>query len=137
MLDPSGIKRYARHIEHCEGGRPGQVKLNAAGVRLITAGRLDALTRSPRSRAITEWSRALAILPPAVVRRTLVTCREIADHLHCGIFDGSITSTPAHENGPDGGPNPTNRCKFPEVPPRAVPVCAGSGVFGVLPNVLG
>ncbi len=55
-----------------------------------------------------------------------------------GTFDGSLTSIRAHETRPDGVPNPTYRCLFPEPPPAgAIPACAEAGVLGALPGVLG
>src|SRR5262249_13650338 len=55
-----------------------------------------------------------------------------------GIFDGTLTTIRAHEKGPDGTPNPTYRCLFPEPPPPGtVPACAAAGLFGALPGVLG
>jgi adenylyltransferase/sulfurtransferase len=55
-----------------------------------------------------------------------------------GVFDGSITTIRAHENGASGKPNPTYRCLFPErPPPGTVPACAEAGILGALPGVLG
>ena len=55
-----------------------------------------------------------------------------------GRFDGSLTTIRAHETGPDGRPNPTWRCLFPEAPPPgAIPTCAEAGVLGALPGVIG
>lgn len=55
-----------------------------------------------------------------------------------GRFDGSLTTIRAHETGPDGRPNPTYRCLFPqEPPPGAVAPCAEAGVLGALAGVLG
>jgi adenylyltransferase/sulfurtransferase len=55
-----------------------------------------------------------------------------------GTFDGTLTSIRAHEKRPDGAPNPTYRCLFPEPPPYgAVPACAEAGILGALPGVLG
>ena len=34
-----------------------------------------------------------------------------------GMFDGTLTTIRAHERAPDGKPNPTYRCLFPEPPP--------------------
>ena len=40
--------------------------------------------------------------------------------------------------GPDGKPNPTYRCLFPEPPePGTIPTCAEAGVLGALAGVLG
>jgi molybdopterin-synthase adenylyltransferase len=55
-----------------------------------------------------------------------------------GTFDGSLTTLRAHEAGPDGQPNPTYRCIFPEPPPAgSVPACAEAGILGALPGVVG
>jgi adenylyltransferase/sulfurtransferase len=55
-----------------------------------------------------------------------------------GVFDASLTTIRAHEKGPDGRPNPTYRCLFPEPPPEgAVPSCSQAGVLGALAGVLG
>jgi molybdopterin-synthase adenylyltransferase len=55
-----------------------------------------------------------------------------------GEFDGTLTTLKPYENGPDGRPNPTYRCLFPEPPPpRTVPACAEAGVLGALAGVLG
>ncbi|WP_375461879.1 ThiF family adenylyltransferase [uncultured Enterovirga sp.] len=55
-----------------------------------------------------------------------------------GPFDGSLTTLRAHEAGPDGRPNPTYRCLFPEPPPAGtVPTCEAAGVLGALAGVLG
>ena len=55
-----------------------------------------------------------------------------------GTFDGTLTTIRAHERGPDGAPNPTYRCLFPEPPPAGiVPTCSEAGVLGALTGVLG
>lgn len=55
-----------------------------------------------------------------------------------GLFDGTLTTIRAHERAPDGMPNPTYRCLFPEPPPAGtVPACAEAGILGALPGVLG
>jgi molybdopterin/thiamine biosynthesis adenylyltransferase len=64
-------------------------------------------------------------------RRPLVTAA-------VGPFDGTLTTLRPHETGPDGKPNPTYRCLFPEPPPPGtVPACAEAGILGALPGVLG
>ena len=42
-----------------------------------------------------------------------------------GEYDGSLTTLKPHESGPDGKPNPTYRCLFPEAPPPARYCSAG------------
>jgi adenylyltransferase/sulfurtransferase len=55
-----------------------------------------------------------------------------------GTFDGTLTTIRAHEAGPDGKPNPTYRCLFPEPPPPGtVPACAEAGILGALAGVVG
>lgn len=64
-------------------------------------------------------------------RRPLVTAA-------VGAFDGSLTVLRPYETGPNGEPNPTYRCLFPEPPPEGVaPSCAEIGVLGALTGVLG
>ncbi|MDR3493186.1 MAG: molybdopterin-synthase adenylyltransferase MoeB [Ancalomicrobiaceae bacterium] len=53
-------------------------------------------------------------------------------------FDGSLTTLAPHLTGPDGTPNPTYRCLFPEAPPEGlVPTCAQTGILGALTGVVG
>jgi molybdopterin/thiamine biosynthesis adenylyltransferase len=55
-----------------------------------------------------------------------------------GTFDATLTTLRAHERGPDGKPNPSYRCLFPEPPPPGtVPACAEAGILGALTGVLG
>ena len=55
-----------------------------------------------------------------------------------GPFDGTLTTIRAHERAPDGAPNPTYRCLFPEPPPPGtVPACAEAGILGALAGVIG
>ncbi len=55
-----------------------------------------------------------------------------------GTFDGTLTTIRAHERAPDGTPNPTYRCLFPEPPPPGtVPACAEAGILGAMAGVLG
>jgi molybdopterin/thiamine biosynthesis adenylyltransferase len=64
-------------------------------------------------------------------RRPLVTAA-------VGTFDGTLTTIRAHERGPDGRPNPTYRCLFPEPPPAGtVPACAEAGILGALTGIMG
>jgi molybdopterin-synthase adenylyltransferase len=55
-----------------------------------------------------------------------------------GTFDATLTTIRAHERTPDGKPNPTYRCLFPEPPPAGmVPACAEAGILGALPGIVG
>jgi adenylyltransferase/sulfurtransferase len=64
-------------------------------------------------------------------RRPLVTAA-------IGGFDASLTTLRSHEKAPDGTPNPTYRCLFPEPPPPgSVPSCEEAGVLGALAGVVG
>lgn len=66
-----------------------------------------------------------------LARRPLVTAA-------IGAFDGTLTTLRPHERAPDGRPNPTYRCLFPEPPPPGtVPACAEAGILGALPGLMG
>jgi molybdopterin/thiamine biosynthesis adenylyltransferase len=55
-----------------------------------------------------------------------------------GEFDGTLTTLKPYENGPDGKPNPSYRCLFPDPPePGTIPTCAEAGILGALAGVLG
>ncbi|WP_029350046.1 molybdopterin-synthase adenylyltransferase MoeB [Bosea sp. 117] len=55
-----------------------------------------------------------------------------------GRFDATVTTLRPFETGPDGEPNPTYRCLFPEPPPPGtVPTCAEAGILGALAGVAG
>jgi adenylyltransferase/sulfurtransferase len=55
-----------------------------------------------------------------------------------GQFDGSLTTLRPFETGPDGKPNPTYRCLFPnKPPPGSLPTCAEAGVLGALTGMVG
>jgi adenylyltransferase/sulfurtransferase len=64
-------------------------------------------------------------------RRPLVTAA-------VGRFDGSLTTLKPYLAGPDGTPNPTWRCLFPDAPPDGLlPTCAEAGILGALVGVVG
>jgi len=66
-----------------------------------------------------------------LAKRTLVTAA-------LGRFDATVTTIRAHERAPDGTPNPTYRCLFPEPPPAGmVPTCAEAGILGAMAGVAG
>jgi adenylyltransferase/sulfurtransferase len=55
-----------------------------------------------------------------------------------GEFDGTLTTLKPYEAEPDGRPNPTFRCLFPDPPePGTIPTCAEAGVLGAIGGVLG
>jgi molybdopterin-synthase adenylyltransferase len=55
-----------------------------------------------------------------------------------GGFDASLTTLRPFEAGPDGRPNPTYRCLFPEPPPPGtVPSCEEAGILGALTGIVG
>ncbi|GLK73477.1 HesA/MoeB/ThiF family protein [Ancylobacter dichloromethanicus] len=55
-----------------------------------------------------------------------------------GRFDATVTTLRPHEKGPDGTPNPTYRCLFPEPPPAGtVPSCAEAGILGAVAGLAG
>ncbi len=55
-----------------------------------------------------------------------------------GQFDGSLTTLKPYLNGPDGKPNPTYRCLFPDQPPEGLLLtCVVAGVLGALPGIVG
>jgi molybdopterin-synthase adenylyltransferase len=55
-----------------------------------------------------------------------------------GAFDASLTVLRPYETGPDGTPNPTYRCLFPQPPaPGSTPACEEAGVLGALTGVVG
>ncbi len=55
-----------------------------------------------------------------------------------GTFDATLTTLRPHESGPDGRPNPTYRCLFPDAPPPGtVPSCQEAGILGALTGIIG
>ncbi len=51
--------------------------------------------------------------------RRLLLCQKALVTAAVGQFDGSLTTLRPFETGPDGKPNPTYRCLFPQKPPPA------------------
>lgn len=55
-----------------------------------------------------------------------------------GQFDGTLTTLRPFETGPDGFPNPTWRCLFPDKPAAgSIPTCAEAGILGAVAGMLG
>jgi adenylyltransferase/sulfurtransferase len=55
-----------------------------------------------------------------------------------GQFDGQVATFKPHETRPDGSPNPTYRCLFPEEPPPGLlPSCEEAGILGALTGIIG
>ena len=55
-----------------------------------------------------------------------------------GPFDATLTTIRPHERAPDGKPNPTYRCLFPDAPPPGtIPACAEAGILGALTGIVG
>lgn len=55
-----------------------------------------------------------------------------------GTFDATLTTLRPHEKAPDGTPNPTYRCLFPDAPPPGtVPSCQEAGILGALTGIVG
>ena len=55
-----------------------------------------------------------------------------------GTFDATLTTLRPHETAPDGTPNPTYRCLFPDAPPPGtVPSCQEAGILGALTGIVG
>jgi len=105
---------------------PHAVRLNA-GNALDFIGRYDIVADGSDNFA----TRYLVSDACYLARKPLVTAA-------VGIFDGTLTTIRAHENGPDGQPNPTYRCLFPEPPPAgSIPACSEAGILGALTGVLG
>ncbi len=53
-------------------------------------------------------------------------------------FDGHVTTLAPYAQQPDGTPNPTYRCLFPDPPPDAmVDECARHGILGAVTGVIG
>jgi adenylyltransferase/sulfurtransferase len=109
------------------------VKIETHATRLTAANALDLISRYD---VIADGSdnfatRYLASDACFFARKPLVTAA-------VGVFDGTLTTIRAHERAPNGRPNPTYRCLFPEPPPPGtVPACAEAGILGALTGVIG
>ncbi len=109
------------------------VTVEAHGVRLTAGNALDLIGRYD---IVADGSdnfatRYLVADACYFARKPLVTAA-------LGTFDATLTTIRAHEQRPDGKPNPTYRCLFPEPPPPgSVPACAEAGVLGALAGVIG
>jgi molybdopterin/thiamine biosynthesis adenylyltransferase len=109
------------------------VTLEPHGVRLTAANALDLVSRYD---LVVDGSdnfatRYLVSDACYFAQKPLVTAA-------VGVFDGTLTTIRAHETAPDGTPNPTYRCLFPEPPPPGtVPACAEAGILGALTGVIG
>src|SRR6266436_961382 len=103
------------------------VTLEPHGVRLTAANALDLVVDGSDNFA----SRYLVSDACYFAKKPLITAA-------VGVFDGTLTTIRAHETAPDGTPNPTYRCLFPEPPPPGtVPACAEAGILGALTGVIG
>jgi adenylyltransferase/sulfurtransferase len=109
------------------------VAVETHAVRLVAANALDLIARYDLVADGSDNFATRYLVSDAcfLARRTLVTAA-------VGVFDGTLTTLRAHERAPDGKPNPTYRCLFPEPPPPGtVPACAEAGILGALTGVLG
>jgi len=145
VVSLSNLQRQVIHATH-DVGRPKvdsakaaiarlnpHVMLEPHGARLSAANALDLIARYD---LVVDGSdnfatRYLVSDACYFAKKPLVTAA-------VGVFDGTLTTIRAHEKAPDGTPNPTYRCLFPEAPPPGtVPACAEAGILGALTGVLG
>jgi adenylyltransferase/sulfurtransferase len=109
------------------------VKITPLNVRLKAANALDLIAAND---VVLDGSdnfstRYLVSDACFLAKRPLVTAA-------LGTFDATLTTIRAHETGPDGKPNPSYRCLFPEPPPEGtVPTCEQAGIIGALAGVAG
>jgi adenylyltransferase/sulfurtransferase len=109
------------------------VAVEAHAVRLDTGNALDLISRYD---IVADGSDNFATR--YLVSDTCFRAKKPLVTAAVGIFDGTLTTIRAHEQGKDGRPNPTYRCLFPEPPPAGtVPVCAEAGILGALTGVVG
>jgi adenylyltransferase/sulfurtransferase len=109
------------------------VKITPVNMRLSAANALDLIAAND---VVLDGSdnfstRYLVSDACFLAKRPLVTAA-------LGTFDATLTTIRAHEKGPDGKPNPSYRCLFPEPPPEGtVPTCEQAGIIGALAGVAG
>ncbi len=123
------VESAARVIGHLNP----HVRIEPHATRLNAANALDFLSRYDLVADGSDnfASRYLVSDACYLARKPLVTAA-------VGTFDGTLTTIRAHERAPDGTPNPTYRCLFPEPPPAgSVPACSEAGILGALTGVLG
>ena len=146
--DAVSLSNLQRQVIHASGdvGRPKvdsardavgrlnpHVTVEPHGVRLTSANALDLVARY---HLVIDGSdnfgtRYLVSDACYFAKKPLVTAA-------VGVFDGTLTTIRAHERAPDGTPNPTYRCLFPEPPPPGtVLACAEAGILGALTGVIG
>jgi molybdopterin-synthase adenylyltransferase len=109
------------------------VAVEAHALRLSAANALDIISRYDLVADGSDNFATRYLVSDAcyIAKRPLVTAA-------VGTFDATLTTLRPHEAGPDGRPNPTYRCLFPEAPPPGtVPACAEAGILGALPGVVG
>jgi adenylyltransferase/sulfurtransferase len=146
--DAVSLSNLQRQVIHATGdvGRPKVDSAKAAvgrlnphvtvephGVRLTAANALDLVSRYDLAVDGSDNFATRYLVSDACyfAKTALVTAA-------VGVFDGTLTTIRAHETAPDGTPNPTYRCLFPEPPPPGtVPACAEAGILGALTGVIG
>jgi adenylyltransferase/sulfurtransferase len=109
------------------------VAVETHAVRLTAANALDLVSRyGSRRRRLGQFLDALSGVG------CMLPGEEAARHRRRRHVRRTLTTIRAHERDPNGKPNPTYRCLFPEPPPAgSVPACAEAGVLGALTGVIG
>ena len=146
--DTVSLSNLQRQVIHCteDVGRPKvesaasvvtrlnpHVKITPVNARLGAANAIDLIAAND---VVLDGSdnfstRYLVSDACFLAKRPLVTAA-------LGTFDATLTTIRAHERGPDGKPNPSYRCLFPEPPPEGtVPTCEQAGIIGALAGVAG
>jgi molybdopterin-synthase adenylyltransferase len=127
-----GVPKVASAAEEIARLNP-HVVVEKHGVRLTAANALDLIGRYDLVADGSDNFATRYLVSDACYfgKKPLVTAA-------VGTFDGTLTTIRAHERGPDGKPNPSYRCLFPEPPPAgSIPACAEAGILGALTGVLG